>query len=73
MAEASAAFAPDIPEIERIAQAYLIRCRNDPYRALTIAITDALADLCEAERRTGEKDRLISAGYVRQPLTKEGR
>lgn len=72
MPQASASLAcdpiSDIPEVERIAQAYLARCRNDPYRALTIAISDALADLCEAERRCGEKDRLISAGYVRRPL-----
>ncbi|WP_342635883.1 hypothetical protein [Methylobacterium segetis] len=31
-------------------------------------IRDALTDLCEAERRTLRRDRLISRGYVRGAL-----
>jgi len=51
--------------VEEIAQAYL-RCTNgDAGIALRCAITDALSDLMEAERRDRENSRLISRGFVR--------
>lgn len=50
---------------DRIAAAYLARAGGDAQRAIRALAHDAVADLCEAERRCGERDRLISAGYVR--------
>lgn len=52
---------------ERIVVAYLLLSGGDAHRAIRALAHDALADLCEAERRCGERDRLISAGYVRRP------
>ena len=54
--------------VEDIARAYLIIAQGDAEAALYAAIADALADLCEAERRTRCQDRLISRGYVRAAL-----
>ena len=55
-------------EAERIADAYLA-AHGNARAALIEAIADALADLCEAERRTAQRDRLVSRGYVRgRPL-----
>lgn len=48
--------------VEAIAAAYLSQTSGDPALALRCAITDALADLLEAERRTREHSRLISRG-----------
>ena len=54
--------------VEGIARAYLVTAQGDAEAALHAAIADALADLCEAERRTRRQDRLISRGYVRAAL-----
>jgi hypothetical protein len=54
--------------VEAIAAAYLTLASGDPALALRCAITDALADLSEAERRTRQRSRLISKGYVRGNL-----
>lgn len=51
--------------VEAIATAYLSQTFGDPALALRFVIMDALADLLEAERRTKERSRLISRGYVR--------
>ncbi|GJE02677.1 MULTISPECIES: hypothetical protein [Methylobacterium] len=51
--------------VEAIAAAYLQITEGDAGLALKCAITDALADLLEAERRTRQRSRLISKGYVR--------
>ncbi|GJD60720.1 hypothetical protein [Methylobacterium frigidaeris] len=53
------------PGVETIATAYLAAAGGDAGLALRRAIADALADLGEAERRTRQRDRLISRGYVR--------
>ena len=54
-----------LSEAEKIALAYHCAARGDAWTALVRAIEDALADLTEAERRTMQRDRLISRGYVR--------
>ena len=54
-----------LSEAERIALAYHRAARGDAWTALVRAVEDALADLAEAERRTMQRDRLISQGYVR--------
>ena len=51
--------------VEAIAASYLVLASGDAGLALRCAITDALADLMEAERRTRRNSRLISRGYVR--------
>ncbi|HEV2541646.1 MAG TPA: hypothetical protein VGU70_02660 [Methylobacterium sp.] len=51
--------------VEDIAQAYLSSTQGDAGIALRCAITDALSDLMEAERRARENSRLISRGFVR--------
>jgi hypothetical protein len=60
--------APRSGPVEDIARAYLVTAKGDAEAALHAAIADALADLCEAERRTRRQDRLISHGYVRAAL-----
>ncbi|KQP73625.1 MULTISPECIES: hypothetical protein [unclassified Methylobacterium] len=50
---------------EAIVSAYLEEAGGDAILALHRAVADALTDLCEAERRTLRRDRLISHGYVR--------
>lgn len=57
------AAAPDT--VERIAAAYLSAAGGNAGLAMRRIIVDALTDLCEAERRTLRRDRLISHGYVR--------
>ena len=52
-------------EAETIAAAYLYASKGDARSALLHAIEDALADLSEAERRTMNRDRLISRGFIR--------
>lgn len=52
--------------VEEIAQAYLNATEGDAAIALRCAITDALSDLLEAERRARENSRLISRGFVRE-------
>ncbi|GJE58730.1 hypothetical protein [Methylobacterium trifolii] len=59
---------PASPTVEAIANAYLVAARGDAGLALRRIILDALTDLCEAERRTLRRDRLISHGYVRGGL-----
>jgi hypothetical protein len=54
--------------VEDIAQAYLTSTAGDAEIALRCAITDALSDLMQAERRARETSRLISRGYVRSTL-----
>ncbi|WP_018043101.1 hypothetical protein [Methylobacterium sp. 88A] len=54
--------------VEEIAQAYLTSTAGDAEIALRCAITDALSDLMQAERRARETSRLISRGYVRSAL-----
>jgi hypothetical protein len=51
--------------VEAIAMAYLEQAGGDGDVALRQAIADALADLCEAERRTRRVERLVSRGYAR--------
>lgn len=50
---------------ETIVAAYLEEAGGDAMLALHRVVADALTDLCEAERRTLRRDRLISRGYVR--------
>ena len=52
--------------VDTISRAYLSLADGDPGIALRCAIADALSDLMEAERRTRERSRLISRGYVRE-------
>lgn len=59
--------------VETIALAYLEAARQDAQAAIRQVIADALTDLCEAERRSLRRDRLISRGYVRGGLDPEGR
>ncbi|MFG5120657.1 hypothetical protein [Methylorubrum sp. POS3] len=54
--------------VEEIALSYLQTTEGDAGLALRCAISDALADLCEADRRSLQRDRLISRGYVRAAL-----
>ncbi len=58
--------------VEDIAQAYLGMTQGDAGIALRCAITDALSDLMQAERRAREASRLISRGYVRSAGWKGG-
>ncbi|SDA19492.1 hypothetical protein SAMN02799622_02268 [Methylobacterium sp. UNC378MF] len=51
--------------VEAISAAYLGFAGGDAGIALRCAIADALSDLMEAERRTRERSRLISRGYIR--------
>ncbi|WP_457103961.1 hypothetical protein [Methylobacterium sp. P5_C11] len=51
--------------VEAISTAYLGFAGGDAGIALRCAIADALSDLMEAERRTRERSRLISRGYIR--------
>ncbi|MCJ2051979.1 hypothetical protein [Methylobacterium sp. J-070] len=52
--------------IEAISAAYLGFAGGDAGIALRCAIADALSDLMDAERRTRERSRLISRGYIRE-------
>jgi len=66
MAQGAPSEPPDT--VEEIARSYLQTSEGDAGLALRCAISDALADLCEAERRSRRQDRLISRGYVRAAL-----
>lgn len=57
--------------VEVIASAYLEAAGDDAATAIRAVIADALADLCETERRSLRRDRLISRGYVRGRLDRE--
>lgn len=57
-----------LPASQAIADRYLAEAGGDAVLALHRAVSDAMADLCEAERRTLARDRLISQGYVRAGL-----
>ena len=57
--------------VEAITSAYLGFAGGDAGLALRCAITDALSDLMDAERRTRERSRLISRGYVRGAVAEE--
>ncbi len=59
-------------EVERIAAAYVQAAHGNLRAALGSAIADALADLAEAERRSLQRDRLISRGYVRGAMVDVG-
>ncbi|MDP4022532.1 hypothetical protein Q8W71_07850 [Methylobacterium sp. NEAU 140] len=54
--------------VEAITAAYLGFAGGDARLALRCAVADALSDLLDAERRTRERSRLISRGYVRGAL-----
>lgn len=58
---------PAQPETEAdvIAERYLAQAGGNPSAALRLAIRDALADLCELERSSLARDRLVSHGYAR--------
>ncbi|MCE4226194.1 hypothetical protein HCU64_20805 [Methylobacterium sp. C25] len=55
-------------EADAIVDAYLAKAGGNPGLALRLVIRDALADLCEAERREGERQRLVSYGFARGRL-----
>ncbi|MDP4002578.1 hypothetical protein [Methylobacterium sp. NEAU K] len=60
--------------VEAISAAYLGFAGGDAGIALRCAVADALSDLMDAERRTRERSRLISRGYVREaPGTEDDR
>ena len=63
--EPSCADARPVTRAEAIASAYLMEAEGDPSLALRRAVSDALADLLEMERRTRRAERLISRGFVR--------
>ncbi|MER2193519.1 hypothetical protein [Methylobacterium brachiatum] len=52
--------------VDAISRAYLGFADGDAGIALRCAIADALSDLMDAERRTRERSRLISRGYIRE-------
>ena len=53
------------PHVDAIVRAYLDGAEGDPERALREAVTDALADLVEADRKMRRVERLVSKGYAR--------
>ncbi|HEY8566381.1 MAG TPA: hypothetical protein VIL65_12830 [Beijerinckiaceae bacterium] len=53
------------PTVEQVVCGYLDGADGDAQRALRHVVADAFADLAEMERRSAQKDRLISRGYVR--------
>ena len=66
LTQAAAARDEQACPVEAISAAYLGFAGGDAGIALRCAMVDALSDLMEAERRTRERSRLISRGYVRQ-------
>jgi DNA gyrase/topoisomerase IV subunit B len=56
-------------QLEAFMRAYLEQAGGDHERALREAVSDTIADLLEAERRTSRAERLISKSYVRGRLT----
>lgn len=65
MAQADRIIATTVDDADAIADSYLANADGDAVLALRRAVADALADLCEAERRTVGRERLISRGFVR--------
>ena len=55
-------------DVERVEAAYLATFSGDSRAALRAVIADALADLCERERRLTEACQVIARGYVRGEL-----
>ena len=53
------------PPVEAIIEAYVEASNGDLRESLRLAVSDALADLTEAERRARTAVRLISRGYAR--------
>jgi hypothetical protein len=53
------------PTVEQVVRSYLDGAEGDAEAALRQVVADALADFTEMERRSAQKDRLISRGYVR--------
>ena len=51
--------------IKAIVSAYVEAAEGDRDQALRRVVSDALADLTEAERRAVNAERLVSKGYVR--------
>ena len=73
LTQALAAQADHACPVDAISRAYLSFTGGDAGIALRCAIADALSDLMEAERRTRERSRLISRGYIRTaPDTEAG-
>jgi hypothetical protein len=58
--------------LEAIVRAYVEQAGGDHERALREAVSDALADLLEAERRSLRAERLVSNGYVRSAFGAPG-
>ena len=56
--------------VEEIASTYLREADENPSLALRKAITDAVADFLEMERRTRCAERLVSRGFVRRSLVR---
>ncbi|MCJ2139731.1 hypothetical protein [Methylobacterium sp. E-066] len=59
--------------VDAISRAYLGFAGGDAGIALRCAIADALSDLMDAERRTRERSRLISRGYIREAPATAGK
>ncbi|GEP09785.1 hypothetical protein [Methylobacterium gnaphalii] len=57
--------AEEITEADAIIDSYLVRADGNPAVALRLVVRDALADLCEVERRLNRKSRFVSRGYTR--------
>jgi hypothetical protein len=67
MATQAAETRPDIPDrIRALGERYVAEACGDVEMALHLALYDALADLCTAQRERLEAERRVSAGYVRR-------
>ena len=53
------------PPLDAIVEAYVRAAGGDPREGLRLAVSDALADLTEVERRAQRADRLTFRGYAR--------
>jgi hypothetical protein len=58
--------------VEAIVEAYVHAANGDLRESLRLAVSDALADLTEVERRAERADRLISRGYARGETVSAG-
>ncbi|HEX2556381.1 MAG TPA: hypothetical protein VHL98_22000 [Microvirga sp.] len=58
--------------VETIIAAYVEAADGDRDEALRRAVSDALADLTEAERRVKRAERMISRGYARGEIRQSG-
>lgn len=54
--------------IALIRERYIAEARGNREQALDLALSDALADMCEIERHSARRERLISRGFAREPL-----